>query len=301
MTAIIRRYNLQYHLYADDAQLYIEFDPKIPGDASVALFKLQECIKDLKIWMTLNKLQLNEQKTEFFVTASSYNLRIRNLTNISLTIGDAIIPSSSVVRNLGVLFDSEMSMSNHVLSLSTSINFHLRNLYRIRRYIDSDTCKQAVQALIISRLDYTNSLLCNITQKNIRKLQTLQNRAARLIFNVGRREHTSPLLADLHWLPVKERIIFKILLLVFKCLNNQAPPYLSELLNVYVPPVDRNLRSSSDLPRLTPNRSHSLAGDSAFSYAAPLIWNALPLKIRQSQTVGSFKSSLKTHMFPCTQ
>jgi len=75
MTSIIHRYNLQYHLYADDAQLYIEFDPKIPGDTSVALYKLQECIKELKTWMTLNKLQLNEQKTEFFVAASRHNIK----------------------------------------------------------------------------------------------------------------------------------------------------------------------------------------------------------------------------------
>ena len=149
---------------------------------------------------------------------------------------------------------------------------------------------QAVQALIISRFDYINALLCNTSSKNIRKLQTLQNRAARLVFRVGRRQHTSPLLADLHWC--------KILLLVFKCLNNEAPPYLAGLLNVYTPPEGCNLRSSTDLPRLTPNRSRILAGDAAFSNAAPLIWNSLPLKIRQSQNIASFKSSLKTYLFP---
>ena len=199
---IIHRHKLKYHLYADDAQLYIEFNPNIPGDTAVAVFKLQACIRDLKQWMTSNKLQLNEQKTEFFMTASKHNLK--RLSNITLTIGDAMIEPSPIIRNLGVVFDSQnMSMSSHVNTVSRSINFHLRNLNRIRRYIDTDTCKHATRALILSRLDYSNSLLCNSTAQNIQKLQVLQNRAARLVYRVGRREHASPLLTNFTGYPSK--------------------------------------------------------------------------------------------------
>ena len=295
MAKIIHRHKLKYHLYADDAQLYIEFDPNIPGDTAVAVFKLQACIRDLKQWMTSNKLQLNEQKTEFFMTASKHNLKL--LSNITLTIGDAMIEPSPIIRNLGVVFDSQnMSMSSHVNTVSRSINFHLRNLNRIRRYIDTDTCKHATRALILSRLDYSNSLLCNSTAQNIQKLQVLQNRAARLVYRVGRREHASPLLNQLHWLPIKERILFKILLLVYKCLHNCAPVYLIDLLNHFDPP--RNLRSAQDQPRLIVHRTYTNSGDSAFCNAAPRCWNALPLHIRRAETQTAFKSLLKTHIYP---
>ena len=112
-------------------------------------------------------------------------------------------------------------MTSHVASISSSTNYHLRNIARIRRFIDKDTCKQAVRALITSRLDYCNSLLINITAKNIKKLQRIQNRSARLIFLANRRDNTSPLIKELHWLPVKERILFKT---VPACLQMSQQP-----------------------------------------------------------------------------
>ncbi|XP_072021468.1 uncharacterized protein [Amphiura filiformis] len=294
MGAIIRRYNINYHLYADDVQLYIEFDPKIPGDAAVAAFKLQACIAELKTWMSTNKLQLNESKTEFMVLASKHNLK--DLSTVTLNLDNTTIIPSTVIKNLGVKFESDMSMTAQVASISSSTNYHLRNINRIRRFIDKDTCEQAVRALITSRLDYCNSLLINITAKDIQKLQKIQNRSGRLIFRASRRENTSPLIQELHWLPVKQRIIFKTLLLAYKCLHNQAPIYLTELLHIYIPSV--NLRSGHDQPRLVVNRTFTTQGDRAFTHTAPMLWNTLPNVIRNSITVASFKSQTKTHLFP---
>ena len=93
-------------------------------------------------------------------------------------------------------------MSSHISSISRSLNYHLRNIGRIRSYIDKDTCNHAVRSLVLSRIDYCNSLLYGQTTKNTHKLQTMQNRAARLVFKANRREHTTPLLKELHWLPV---------------------------------------------------------------------------------------------------
>ena len=170
---IILRHNLKYHRYADDIQIYIEFDPKIPGDAVCALHKVQSCAKDIKLWMNPNKLKLNEDKTEFFIAASKHNMKF--LENVSLDVcGSTIYPSSSV-RNLGVHFDSQMTMSEHVSSLTRSLNFHLRNIGRIRRYLDEDTCNHVTRSLILSRLDYSNSLLYGITSKdtqNYKKYKT---------------------------------------------------------------------------------------------------------------------------------
>ena len=106
-------------------------------------------------------------------------------------------------------------------------------------------------------------------------------------------QHITPTLKRLHWLPVKYRIDYKLLLLTYKALHALAPQYLSDLLENYTPA--RTLRSS-DLGLLTVPRAKKL-GDRAFSVAAPTLWNALPLGIRQAQTLASFKSALKTHLF----
>ena len=143
--------------------------------------------------------------------------------------------------------------------------------------------------------DYCNSLYTGLDQSSLRRLQLVQNAAARLLTSTRRREHITPVLASLHWLPIKFRIYFKVLLFAFKCLNGLAPLYLSDLLEAYTPV--RALRSA-DLFLLTPLPTKKRTrGDRAFAAAAPALWNNLPLPIRSAQTIGVFRSKLKTHLF----
>ena len=167
--------------------------------------------------MLENKLKLNDIKTEFFAISSHRNAHTTR--NISLKIGDSVISPSSSVKNLGVSLDSTLNMNSQISSICRTVNFHLRNISRIRRFIDQTTCAQAVRSLILSRLDYCNSLLGGISRTNILRLQRLQNRAARLIFCVNKFTSAPPLLRELHWLPVQQRIEFKILLYVYNCIN----------------------------------------------------------------------------------
>ena len=112
---------------------------------------------------------------------------------------------SDTVKNLGIIFDDSLSMKSHVSSLCRSINFHLRNLSRICPFIDRSTCAHAVRSLILSRLDYSNSLLGGLSATDTQRLQKLQNRAACLIYQVSRRTSVTPLIHELHWLPVQQR------------------------------------------------------------------------------------------------
>ena len=146
-----------------------------------------------------------------------------------------------------------------------------------------------------SILDYCNSLYIGINQVSISRLQLVQNAAARLLTGTRKREHITPVLASLHWLPVRYRIEFKTLLFVFKCLNGLAPIYLSELLEPYAP--TRALRSADQLLLVVPKAKLKLRGNRAFAVAAPKLWNELPLHIRQSPTLQVFKSRLKTYHF----
>ena len=179
--------------------------------------------------------------------------------------------------------------------LRRSINFHVRNLWRICRYIDQNTCHHVARALITSRLDYCNVMFTVLSSKDLARLQRLQNSAARVIFAVSRRVDASPLLEALHWLPVSSRITFKILLYVFKILNGQAPGYLTELLSYYKPA--RCLRSSSDTTRLVLHSSATAIGDKRFQIVAAKSWNLIPIEIRTVTSIVTFKKLLKTYLF----
>ena len=294
---IIRKFQLSFHTYADDIQLYTSFDPHDQSSITSALNQLSSCITAIKSWMTLNMLKLNDEKTEFTVITSPHLSRL--LPPISLSLGGQMIHPSAKVRNLGVIFDSHMSMSQHIQSLCTSLNFQLRNISQLRRFMDFDTSNHVIRALILSRLDYGNGLLLGVNKTDIQRLQRVQNWAARLVHRAAKHEHTSPLLHSLHWLPVHKRITFKVLCLVYKCLHRTVPCYLSSCVSAYIPPRP-NLRSANDTTRLSvPNTTHILktVERKSFELTSPSMWNSLPPVIRESPTLQSFKKHLKSFLY----
>ena len=255
------------------------------------------CITDLKDWMKSNKLMLNNNKTEFFIAGSRQG--IDKLPPLQLQVGESTIMPSSHVRNLGVLFDTNMTMSKQVSAIVSSANFQLRNLYRLRRFLDQDTRHQVVRALILSRLDYGNSLLYGTTSQELNRLQSIQNKSAKLIFSAARLDSPAPLLHSLHWLPVRERILFKLCLYVYKSLNGHAPQYLTDSLKLKARPSQGPItRSSSDTSLLSIPYTRRHIGDKAFAAAGPSSWNSLPRHIRDAPTIDSFKQALKTFLFP---
>ena len=135
------------------------------------------------------------------------------------------------------------------------------------KYLTPDSAKIIVEAFIVSKLDYCNSLLYGLPSYLIQKLQHVQNSAARLITQSPRFCHITPFLRDLHWLPVHLRIEFKVLLIDYKALRGQAPTYIQELLQLYQP--SRNLRSSSKNLLVKPCFNLNSYGKRAFSVAAP--------------------------------
>ena len=186
-------------------------------------------------------------------------------------------------------------MDNQVNALCKAAYFHIRNISAIRKYLTEDTTKHLVHGLVTSRLDYGNSLLYGITQRNINKLQLIQNTSAHLITRTKKHDHITDVLRKLHWLPITERIKFKILLLTYRVPNGTASSYLCDLLTVYKPA--RCLRSSNQQQLVVPRVASKSFGNRAFYYAAPKLWNNLPCHIRQCTSIDTFKCKFKRHLF----
>ena len=288
---IAAKHGISIHLYADDTQLYLSFGAE---DGEVSRDTLEVCLEEIRLWMSENMLKLNESKTEFIIIGSKFSLpRLPDIFTVS--IGDDNIAATSAVKNIGATIDDKMSMVPQINSICKSCYLHLRHLGQIRKYLTPDATATLVHAFVTSKLDNLNSLLHGIPDYLIDKLQLIQNQAAKIILRKKKFDSVTPLLRSLHWLPVQYRLDFKILLITFKCLNGHAPEYLCKLLHSYVP--SRSLRSSSkDLLKEPSYRTNSY-GKRAFSVIAPRLWNSLPMEIKSSPSVASFKRSLKTHLF----
>ena len=291
---------LEYHLpdvhaYADDTQLYISFKPDSSAEQSKALTALKNCIDDIKRWMLADKLKLNDDKTEFIIIGTRQQLK--KVTFNTLRVGNTQVTSLSQAENLGSWFDAQMNLNTHVTKCCQAAFFHLFNISCIRKFLTHETVQILVNAFVTSRLDYCNSLLYGLPATQLNKLQRVQNAAARLICNIARFDHISPILFELHWLPIKYRINVKILLITYKALHGLAPNYITELITVK--PLSRyNLRSDGELFLQRPTiKSSATLGDYSFALAAPTLWNELPTEIRHANSILTFKKLFKTFLF----
>ena len=204
--AIARERGLSLHMYADDMQLYIVFETV--GGGELATERVEACVNEMSSWMRKNKLQLNDSKTEVMIICSLHNHSKVTIPHIQ--VGDSTIQPVSVVRNMGAQLNETLSTRSHVNSLRSRAHFYLRNISKIRHLLDRRTTATLVHAYVTSRLDNGNALLCGLPQTLLSKVQRVQNAAARLVCVTGRREHITPVLKEIHWLPVRQRISFKV-------------------------------------------------------------------------------------------
>jgi len=290
LAELIRSFGVKVHLYADDSQLFLAFKPGI--DEDVAISKLEECILHVRSWMAQNFLKLNDDKTEFLIIGSRHQLA--KVKTKSIRVGLSEIQSSDCARNIGAWFDSTFKLEHHVNTTCRAAWNQLRTIGKVRRYLTEKHTTSLVHAFVTTKLDHNNSMLYGCSKALKVKLQKVQNAASKLVTKKQKFDHVTPILRELHWLPVEQRIIFKIALLVYKCLQGIGPSYLTELLEKYEP--GRDVRSAQGNTLRVP-RLKLTYGVRSFSHAGPIVWNSLPLSIRKCETVSSFKKHLKTHLF----
>ena len=295
---LIDQFNIKRHGYADDTQLYTYFSLNDPQSLSQAMLNIEKCVTAVKEWMTLNKLKLNDSKTEFLLISPKYHYQKLMKLDPCIRVGNTTIKPTKWVRNLGAIFDANMTMVAHTNMVTRSMHYHIRRIAKIRGHLDDATASRVICALVTSRLDYNNSLLAGTSKANLNRLQLAHNCAARLLTRSKKMAHMTPILQDLHWLPVPQRITYKIMVLVYKILHeNDTPIYLQELLQKYTPA--RSLRSKEQYKHLCIPRSRNIYGDKAFARFAPWTWNGLPEALKLKPSCNSFKKTLKSHLFLC--
>ena len=291
---VFQRNHVRHHLFADDKQLYRS--GKIPEIDSIR-DQLRRCIIEIRDWCASRRLQLNALKTELQWFGSRYYLNQIASADLSLTVDNDVIKPVSMVRDLGVYLDSELTMKQHVHHVVRSCFFHLRRLRQIRRSAGEEVTKRLVAAFILSRIDYCNAALAGLPQSTLKPLQRVLNAAARLITDTKPRDHITPVLRNLHWLPINQRIKYKLCLLMHLINSKQCPEYMKDLVCLTANNATRSgLRSASSLSYSKPALS-TVFGERAFSYAGPAAWNSLPSHIQSIVNTATFKRQLKTFLF----
>ena len=219
VASIIQSSEICVHCYADDTQLYHAFEPG--KNEEVVLHKLKTCIGKLRSWMRKHKLKLNDDKTEFIVFGTPSALK--EVKTSSIQIGDHVTHLSSCVRNIGTYFDSTLNMNDQVQHVCKSAWYHLHQIRKLQGYLTEDQLKTLIHAYVTSKLDTNNGLLCGAHKYRIAKLQLVQHAAAKVICGLRKFDRMTPSLYNLHWLQVKQCIILKILLLVYKGRSGEGP------------------------------------------------------------------------------
>ena len=222
--------------------------------------------------MARNMLKLNDEKTEFIILEHINNSK--KIDNITIRIGSENIIAAEDVRNLGFLMDRFCKNTKHINYFSSLLCHQLRNIQNIRGKLYFDAAKTVVQALILSKLDYCNSLLVGTPECHLCQLQHVQNMACRVVCNLRKYDHVSASMYSLHWLRVRERITYKIAYLVHCCKMGSAPQYLIDVFPIAT--HNRSLRSSTSGNLPSAKCRSSLACEGSFSAAGLKIWNSIP-------------------------
>ena len=221
---------IKFHLYADDSQVYVHLSQK---NASATFEQLNRCLEDIKEWMSTSKLKLNPDKTEFIIFGLKRQRdKLKACFPPINILGSPLCPVDSV-KNLGVSFDSDFSLSKHVQNVCKSCFVKLCDFRHVRQFLTHDASVLVANALVSSQLDYCNSLFRSLSKFNLRKLQCIQNSAARIVSNTSRYTSITCVLKKLHWLPVEQHMVFKTATLVYKFLHTGFPRYFAPYLSSY--------------------------------------------------------------------
>jgi hypothetical protein len=283
--------------YADDHHLYRSFDPNISGAEHETISYLQDSLSAIKTWMDSLVLKMNQSKTEYIQFGSRQQLQ--KCVYESININESVIERSAHIKFLGSYLDASLTFEKHVQVKCGIAACNIQYVASIRKHITQGVANQLMCSMVLSHLDFANAILAGLPDKTLDKLQSVQNWAAKVVLMKQKNDSSTKALLELHWLPIRSRIIFKVASLVYRCIHRTAPVYLCELLSTWLPKVNtRAAASSRDAILLNvPVIKKQTFANRSFSYNGPRIWNNLPNDLRRAPDYMTFRKTLKTHLF----
>ena len=293
LDAVVQPSGLELNGFADDHSIRTTFRPsKLDHTQELAtIANIEDTMLKVKSWMDQVRLKLNESKTEFMYFG--WPSQLGKCVTSTIDINGEDIARSEVTKYLGAHLDSALNFKNHVKTKCKAAMFNLQRIRAARKYLTRPACNKLMVSLVISHLDYANGLLGGLPKSTIDQLQRVQNIAAKIVLGKGRYDSSTRCLGELHWLPIKYRIEFKIITLVYKSLHGLAPPYLSSLLTRKIQ-CREGLRSNDRNSQLEiPHTTRKTFAARAFSVLGPELWNQLPMDIQHIKSYTTFKKPLK--------
>ena len=266
--------------YVDDTKLYTYFSVR---DYDLAMDLINDDLTRIQNWCFQNLLLLNPDKTKLMVYGTRQMLtRLPNDFCLSL-LGKDLIPEDTV-KDLGLTFDRNLSFDDHIVKVTASCMSILGQINRVKHVFNSELLTIVINTLVFSKLFYCSSVWSSSSGNNIKKLQYVQNFAARIISGQCKYDHVTPILKELHWIPVKEHLYYRDAVLAFKCMNGMVPQYLSSQFTTRGTVSRRVTRQSNQLniPLFT-----SAKGQKTFQYRITKLWNELPPDLKLSRTISS--------------
>ena len=226
------------------------------------------------------------------------NPQLNKCTSDPLLFDGDLIDMSRCVKYLGGHLDKNLTFKDHITKKCRAAMINYNMIKSIRKVLTKETCTTLVITLCISHLDFGNALLYGLPEKSIAQLQRVQNICAKLVLNRSKYDSNTECLKELHWLPIRKRIEFKILSLMFNAVKGDAPMYLK---NMIKPKSINRLTRRSELHYILeiPRTKSKTFGPRAFEVSGPTLWNSIPDSLRLNVNLSTFKKSLKTHLFNC--
>ena len=289
---LVKDRGLLPHAYADDTQI---LGVCRPTETEVLQRRVSDCLDAVSSWMAANRLQLNHDKTEALWCSSER--RQHQIPTTPVRVGCTSVQPVTAARNLGVYLDGDVSMRTHVTSTVQACFAILRQIRSIRHSLPRPAMLTMLRSLVINKLDSCGSVMAGAPDVLLHRLQSVLNAAVRLVFSARKFDHTTPLLRELHWLKVPERVKFRLCVLTYRCLNGTAPHYLAETIHPVSSRGSRHLRSAYTSTLLVPSTRRSTLGDRSFPVAAARAWNALPRHVRNAASLPAFRRELKSVLF----
>ena len=252
--------------------------------------KLQCGADNAKDWSRQNKMHIHYDKTNYMILGALN--KQSDPYEFDLRIDGNQIKKTHNQKLLGVHIDDKLSWSSHIDNLCSTISSKISLLRQLSKYVSIDVQKKFYQGYILPLIDYGSVVWGTTSASNLDKISKLQKRAARIILHADFNTPSAEMFETLDWLPIVKRLKYNKAVFTYRAMNNLTPQYISDLLKPVSETHNRALRSSVNGALAVP-RSRSSLFDRSYSYTAPKLWNSIPIQVRNSQSLKSFKDNIK--------